>query len=1110
MSGFDVVSSNQLLTASWVASAGEVTGELIFNHLTSKSYSSVPLNSTDFQAGSRNQAVVNGEMYFVRLITYNNSGSIVRNLLVKNVSGKTVPSIVDFDVEVRNTSLAILLKNYNASPTSVNGYSSITEFEVFIDNGDNDDHILKFPIGKISNNRLIINDMDNVDETLGKLQNGVTHEIVIRAVNSMGKGLFGAPQNGTPSSQTAGVSSFSGSEKDSSVELSWVAPSVNYDFTYTIKRRVNGTSSWSSTVVTGLSKTYNDASMNVIPRITYTASGLANGTAYDFLINVVSSEFGVSVDKILENKRPYTVPVVMILATNVEITDLSDNSIRVKLTPPSNNGGKTVTQFHFANPSALGTNLAAALDASGNSTFIVGGLATGSQVVFQAKSKNDDTNNWSPILSVPYTQYANPNAVTLSAPVNSTINGSTEGKINLSWVLPTSVDRGGAAPGDFTHTIEHNAYDLSGGVYVVRPSNVFVDVPNATQKEISGLVLGKSYTFKIKSKFYKNSVDFVSVDSNSVTIIPHSIPNAPVPAIDMSGVQMMITWSEPALYNLALSKYEYAIKLKSSTAPLVYSTASSTRQQIVTTTAYGQVHQLYMKTYTTLPGSSDLVSAVSTVVEYTPYKAPSAVQDFVLYPLDGAMEVRWSEPADKGGYASLKYRVAVNNSPRETIITSTNTKISGLSSDATYIGVVPVGIISGAEYLAGPAVYNFAYPYSDPEPPTSLSLTPSDQKIKLQWVASTSAIQDLAQGSVAPVISYIIFRNDVRLSGVDVSGGVVEYTDNGLVNGTTYAYRVISKQTFADGKITYSDNFTASGDLKSATPFKKPEAPRNLVLVSEDQQIRASWDAPLSLNGLPNPAYYKFEVRDISTNTIVNNGNQTQLNVTISSLTNGKQYSVKVLTSVYNAEANVSGWYDSLSDLSGNVIPNVAPNAPSGLSCVPEDMKATFTWSEAASDSYTTTGYKVYQDGVKIADLAPSVLSYVISSLVNGTSYVFSVSRMISELSGAESSKVPASAVVPFGKPLSLTATRNDDKKQVSVTVNRNGSPITDFIVFVVPKTYASSNVLIQKDSPLLSSDTLKTGNFTKVTTSLVVDEVVAAYVIVSNAAGMTVQTFNF
>ena len=1107
MSGLNVVSSNQLLTASWDISASEVTGELIFNHLAQKTYSSIILNDVAFQTLHKEQAVVNGDIYNVLLITYDVNGGIVRKLLVQNVCGKTVPGVVSFNVEVRNASLAIQLLNYNASADEVNGYSLITDFEVFIDNGNNVDYILKYGIAKITNGKLIINDMNNVNSESPNLVNGTNYEIVIRAVNAMGKGPFGTPKYGKPTFQTANVTNPVGVEKDRSVLLSWTPSDALYNFTYTIKKRLRTESSW-TLVEDNLSKTVADPSNVQIPRSSYLVPNLSNGTYYDFLINAVSSEYGVSLDGLVENKRPYTVPAMMD-NTNVEITDLSNSTIRVKLTPPAINGGKAVTQFHFAKQSDLGNNLATLIDASG--IFIVGPLANGEQVTFQVKSKNDATNNWSPVYSFDYTQYANPSAVTMSTPTNATVTGSNDGKVNLTWSLPALNNRGGASPADFTHTIEHNAYDLSGSEYVADPSNVFVDVTNATSREISGLVLGKSYNFKIKSKFNKNSVDFVSPNSTELIITPYSIPDAPAPAIDMSGAQMMITWNEPNLYNLALRKYEYAIKLKNSQASLVYFTASSTRQQMVDPTAYGQIHQLYMKTYTILPGScSDLVSAVSAVYEYTPYKAPSAVQDFVLYPLEGAIEVRWSEPADKGGYPSLKYRVAVNNEIRTTI-SQTSTKITGLSSDATFIGVVPVGFLDGQEKLAGPATYNYAYPYSDPEAPEGLELTPGDNKIKLQWVASTSSIQNLAEGSVVPVISYIIFRNDVRLSGVDVSGGVVEYEDRTVSNGTVYSYRVISKQTFPDGKITYSDNFTSADDVVSATPFKNPEAPRSLVLVSEDQQIRANWTAPLSLNGLSSPAFYKIEVRDTSTNNIVLQTEQNALTITISGLTNGQQYNVKVLSSAENKEDNVSGWYDSLSYLSGNVTPNMVPNAPRDVVCVAGDRQATLSWSVALSDSYTTTGYKIYKDGSKIADLGAEATSYVINTqLVNGTSYVFEVSRVIAELSGAESSKAPASAVVPYGKPLSPIVTRSNDKKQVSLTVDRNGSSITDFIVFVVPKTYASSNVLIHKDSPLASPDSLVSGNFTKVTNQLVVDEVVAAYVIVSNAAGMLVQPVSF
>ena len=1125
MDSFKVLPGNLELICSWDVANGDHYGEIIFNNLDTKTYKKEVINHADFtnpiQAEREyRQAVTNGVAFNVRLITYTINGAINRNVVRSGIMGQTVPSILsELTLTAVNKAILVNLGNsYTSSPSQSNGFSPITKFEVLMDNGNNSDVLQVFDVSLVQNKSFLITNMldfqaNQAQNRTPALENGKEHEIVVRAVNANGSGELTIAKYATPNSTTQNVTDFTGVPGNASILLTWTPPAVDLSgATYGISQKLSSATEWGQPLSIDCLV---DISGDMVPVTEYqVVSCLSNGTAYDFRISTTTPVNGISNYAYTYNIVPFTVPGAMVDA-NVEITDLSNSSIRVKLTPPANNGGKAIVAYEFFIQGDLSMNWAAGSLASDLSkTFIVYDLSLGEPVMFNIYAMNSAQRN--PVFSKEYTQYSNPGAVELSG-INDSAAAS-QGEVKLDWVLPTNM--GGEIQSMFSHEITHNTYDLSNGVYISGP-NANVPAGSLLTARITNLVFGKSYTFRVKSSFTENGVTFVSPNSNAVTVVPSRSPAPPVPSIVMDGANMKFSWVQPELYGLVLSKYQYAIRLKSSQgqtpAPFDYRDISAGLLNFsVTPLAYGKEHELSMKTFTKLSGSADLESVVSAVESHTPYKAPGAVSSLDLYPTDDAFEVKWNPPTDenKGGYTDIRYKVFLNLAvdPSNSLVSGNRARVQISDKGENYVGVQAIGYLNGVAGLVSAETLtksNFAY--YEPASPTDLALEPGDAKIKLTWVAPPVT----ATGEDAPTISYIIFKNGVRMTGVDLS--VTTYTDMDVANRLEYKYRVVTKQTYKDGNnVTYSDNFTVSSDEKTAIPFKAPEAPANLVLSGSDKQIDASWAQvqDVNLNGLSSPAKYQVKLIDASTNVILRTDETPNLSVTFTTydlsgvimpLVNGVTYNVEVRTMAENKQSNVTaGWYTSSAKANGTVVPNVKPQAPVNPIAVPQDGKIRLTWSAPSSDGYTTQSYRVWknEETSSKTTLAADASSCLIEGLNNGTTYKVSIERVAS---GLVSDTQSVSGLVPFGLPIlgAVTTVTVDGKKQVSVKINPNGARLIDFFVFAAPAVYNVNNTLLHKSSPINPQPTEITGEVTQVSTQLnVAGDLSGALCIVTNAAG--------
>ena len=238
--------------------------------------------------------------------------------------------------------------------------------------------------------------------------------------------------------------------------------------------------------------------------------------------------------------RQYGAPISAPLS--VSATFQSDySSATVSWSPPSNNGGIDLTQYHVkmyraSNDSLMSDFNIAASFTSANIAGAGAGLGLGDVVYFKVAAKNA-AGEGPTITSV---EYGPPNV-----PTSLTVNGSPpiDGTVTLSFTPPT--DTGNISPitGYVVLPHEEGGSDLPPVSYPATSSTVLV----------TGLTNGTAYTFKVAVVNYAGQGAY-STSSDPVT--PYTYPDRPTGVSAAGGDESAtVSWTPGANNGSAISGY---------------------------------------------------------------------------------------------------------------------------------------------------------------------------------------------------------------------------------------------------------------------------------------------------------------------------------------------------------------------------------------------------------------------------------------------------------------------------------------------------------------------------------------------------------------------------
>ncbi|MFA5126812.1 MAG: fibronectin type III domain-containing protein [Patescibacteria group bacterium] len=233
-----------------------------------------------------------------------------------------------------------------------------------------------------------------------------------------------------------------------------------------------------------------------------------------------------------------------------------------------------------------------------------------------------------------------------------------------------------------------------------------------------------------------------------------------------------------------------------------------------------------------------------------------------------------------------------------------------------------------------------------PSIPTNLAATAvSNSQINLNWTAATDNIG---------VAGYSIFRNGLGVANV----ATTTFNDLGLTASTTYTY-AIKAYDVAGNKSDFS-NPVSTTTLAMPVDLTVPSAPTNLVANTvSSSQINLSWTAATDNIGVAGYKIFRNNIQiATSTDTTFNN----------TGLTASTTYSFFVKT--YDAAGNISTASNTVSAITlANPTDTTIPNAPTNLVAhVVSFQHVNLKWS-TSTDDLAVVGYKVFRDGIQIAQV---------------------------------------------------------------------------------------------------------------------------------------------
>ncbi len=329
-----------------------------------------------------------------------------------------------------------------------------------------------------------------------------------------------------------------------------------------------------------------------------------------------------------------------------------------------------------------------------------------------------------------------------------------------------------------------------------------------------------------------------------------------------------------------------------------------------------------------------------------------------------------------------------------------------------------------------------------PDAPTSLSSTPGNGQLSIDFVAPTF------DGGL-PITNYEWSINAgstwTAFSPTDIISPVVI---TGLTNGTAYTVYLRAVNSLGSGK-------TSAALSTNTTPYTVPTAPTSLSSTAGNTQLTISFTVP-STNGGNTITNYEYA---LSINSGSTYGPWTPLSpldavspITITGLTNGQAYYVKLRAVTALTTGNES------TPVTTNTMPFTTPTAPTSLISTPGDTQLSIAFTApSSSGGPAITNYEYAlstNSGSTYAAwtaLSPSDATspIVITGLTNGTAYYVKLRAITSLAIGAESLPVTTNTA-PFTSPTaptSLSSTAGNTQLTIAFTAptSNGGFAITNY-----------------------------------------------------------------
>ena len=417
-----------------------------------------------------------------------------------------------------------------------------------------------------------------------------------------------------------------------------------------------------------------------------------------------------------------------------------------------------------------------------------------------------------------------------------------------------------------------------------------------------------------------------------------------------------------------------------------------------------------------IEGQSSSVSPNTTI---TPVIAapPDSVISVNAIPGDSEISVTWV-PASTGVVPDHYYVIAIDEShvhaPSyvEVSYPFTTGTITGLSNGTTYD--VEVIAVNG-QNASQPTTVTSLVPITSvslPGQPTNVSGTPGNGYIALSWNPPNS-------GGIPS--TYTVTATPATGTPVTFTFNYPDTTDNlvGLTNGVSYTITVTANNSAGSGPVSTSS--------ASITPESTPNVVSSVSVVSvTNNSVTISWVPDLTGGNID--GYLVYAVNINGSPFTVNSSTTT---MTISGLSANATYNNIVFVEAYNSVSNSGPVFAPTFTTNPNL-----PGAVSNVTAVPGNNSATVNWSTPSTGgtpaTYSITATPTSGSIVMVTVNFPTI-STVVSNLVNGTAYTFTVVARNISGSGAPST---SSSITPQAPPNPVSSVSIDSVSSTSVTIS--------------------------------------------------------------------------
>ncbi|MXQ65788.1 hypothetical protein GQ466_17330 [Actinomadura rayongensis] len=722
-----------------------------------------------------------------------------------------------------------------------------------------------------------------------------------------------------------------------------------------------------------------------------TVTGLTNGTAYTFTVAARNAGGDGAQSSPTAPVTPVDVPGKPAAPT----TQLGSTQVTVSWTEPGDTGGLPITSYTVkSSPGGQTTTV------SGDQrSVVVTGLTNGTAYTFTVTATNARGTGPVSDQSAPVTPAAVPDRPTGAAAVLG------DRQATVTWTAPAS---DGGAP-------------ISSYTVVSSPGGRTTTVPaDARTAAVQGLTNGTAYTFTV----YATNVAGNGAASEPTTpVIPVGPPGSPteVAATAANGTAT-VTWRAPdddggaPLTGFVVTSDPGGF---SATVPATATSADVT--DLVPGAGY-----VFTVRAVNAAGIESAPSEASTEVFVDP--PPGAPGRVEATPRDGSATVSWLAPDGRNETEISSYTVTTTPNTQTTTVASdvTSATIGGLTNGTAYTFTVTVHYRDGGSVTSAPS--RAVTPAAVPGAPTQVTALPGDRQARVTWAAPA----DL--GGLALTGYRIRVMSDLGDTVMTVGPVATTATVTGLVNGTAYTFDVAAVNDMGIGP--------RSAPTTPVTPAsgQVPGRPTQVVATAGAAQAAITWSAPAD-GGSPITSYTVTATpggRTVTTTTTT---------ATVADLRPGTAYTFTV------AATNAVGTGPA-SEPSASVVPTGTVTAPSHVTAVAGDRRATVNWAEPAPGSATTvTSYTVTSTpGGKTATAAPGSPTATVTGLTNGNSYTFIVTASYSD--GTSVTSEPSEPVVPVGlpgSPGSVTAWPGDGAAGLSWGPPTDGGDLTGYVITVAP-----------------------------------------------------------